>query len=68
MELGCDASRCASATSRAHDPVAMARAIKLAVQSGWLARGAGRIARRHYAQASTSDEGMPDLGAQRAAR
>jgi thiazole synthase len=68
MELGCDAVLCASAISRAHDPVAMARAIKLAVQSGWLARGAGRIARRHYAQASTSDEGMPDLGAQRAAR
>ena len=31
MELGCDAVLCASAISRAHDPVAMARAIKLAV-------------------------------------
>ena len=64
MELGCDAVLCASAISRAHDPVAMARAIKLAVQAGWLARGAGRIARRHYAQASTPDEGLPGLDAQ----
>jgi thiazole synthase len=68
MELGCDAVLCASAISRAHDPVAMARAIKLAVQAGRLARGAGRIARRHYAQASTTEEGLPDLGAQHAAR
>jgi thiazole synthase len=59
MELGCDAVLCASAISRAHDPVAMAHAIRLAVQSGLIARGAGRIPRRHYAQASTPDEGLP---------
>ena len=64
MELGCDAVLCASAISRAHDPVAMARAIRLAVESGRLSLGAGRIARRHYAQASTPVEGMPDLDAQ----
>ncbi len=29
MELGCDAVLCASAISRAHDPAAMARAIRL---------------------------------------
>jgi thiazole synthase len=65
IELGCDAVLCASAISRAHDPVAMARAIRLAVESGWLARGAGRIPRRRYAEASTSDEGLPvfDQGA-----
>jgi thiazole synthase len=63
MELGCDAVLCASAISRAHDPVAMARAIKLAVQAGRLARGAGRIPRRRYAQASTPEEGMADLDA-----
>jgi thiazole synthase len=57
MELGCDAVLCASAISRAEDPVAMARAIKLAVEAGWLARGAGRIPRRTYAEASTPDEG-----------
>jgi thiazole synthase len=59
MELGCDAVLCASAISRAHDPAAMARAIRLGVESGLLARGAGRIPRRHYAQASTPDEGLP---------
>jgi thiazole synthase len=59
MELGCDAVLCASAISRAHDPVAMARAIRLAVQSGMLARGAGRIPRRRYAEASTPQEGLP---------
>lgn len=64
MELGCDAVLCASAISRAHDPEAMARAIRLAVDGGRLARGAGRIPRRHYAQASTPEEGMPDLESQ----
>jgi thiazole synthase len=59
IELGCDAVLCASAISRAHDPLAMARAIRLGVQAGGLARGAGRIPRRHYAQASTPDEGTP---------
>jgi thiazole synthase len=62
MELGCDAVLCASAISRAHDPVAMARAIALAVQAGVLARGAGRIPRRRYAQASTPEEGVPVFG------
>ncbi|MGB9185114.1 MAG: thiazole synthase [Solirubrobacteraceae bacterium] len=64
MELGCDAVLCASAISRAHDPVAMATAIRLAVDGGRLARGAGRIPRRSYAQASTPEEGLPDLDAQ----
>jgi thiazole synthase len=59
IELGCEAVLCASAISRAHDPVAMAHAIRLAVESGWLARGAGRIPRRRYAEASTPDEGLP---------
>src|SRR5437763_1798676 len=59
MELGCDAVLCASAISRAHDPAAMARAIRLAVEAGVLAQGAGRIPRRRYAEASTADEGLP---------
>jgi thiazole synthase len=59
IELGCDAVLCASAISRAHDPVAMAHAIRLAVQGGLLARGAGRIPRRLYAEASTPEEGVP---------
>jgi thiazole synthase len=62
MELGCDAVLCASAISRAHDPVAMATAIRLAVEAGVLARSAGRIPRRRYAEASTPQEGLPVFG------
>jgi thiazole synthase len=61
MELGCDAVLCASAIARAHDPVAMAHAIRAAVEAGRLARGAGRIPRRLHAEASTPDEGLADL-------
>src|ERR1700749_3682083 len=64
MELGCDAVLCASAISRAHDPVAMARGVALGVQAGRLARGAGRIPRLRYAQASTPEEGMPAFAVQ----
>jgi thiazole synthase len=63
MELGCDGVLVASAISRAHDPVAMARAIRAGVEGGRLAHGAGRIPRRRYAEASTPDDGLPDLGA-----
>jgi thiazole synthase len=59
LELGCDAVLCASAISRAYDPVAMARAIRLAVEAGALARSAGRIPRRRYAEASTPEHGVP---------
>ena len=58
IELGCDAVLCASAISRATDPVAMAHAIRHAVLAGVLAREAGRIPRRLYAQASTPEEGV----------
>ena len=61
MELGCDAVLCASAISRAQDPVAMALAIRAGVEGGRLARGAGRIPRRLYAEASTPDAGLPDF-------
>jgi thiazole synthase len=62
MELGCDAVLCASAISRAQDPVAMALAIRAGVEGGRLARGAGRIPRRRYAQASTPDAGLAEFG------
>jgi len=62
MELGCSAVLCASAISRAEDPVAMARAIAAAVEAGRGARGAGRIPRRLYASASSPLDGLPDLG------
>lgn len=62
MELGCDAVMAASAISRAEDPVRMARAMRAAVEAGYLARGAGRIPRRTYATASTPEQGLPDFG------
>ena len=61
MELGCDAVLCASAIARAQDPVAMAHAVRGAVQAGWLARRAGRIPRRLHAEPSTPQAGMPEL-------
>ncbi len=61
MELGCDAVLCASAISRAEDPVVMARAIRLATQAGRRAHEAGRIPRGLYAQASTTAAGIPDF-------
>jgi thiazole synthase len=61
IELGCDGVLCASAISRATDPVAMAHAIRHAVLAGALARGAGRIPRRTHARASSPLEGMPEL-------
>jgi thiazole synthase len=68
LELGCDAVLCASAISRAHDPPAMARAIRLAVEAGLLAAGAGRIPRRRYAERSTSMEGLPAFESSESAR
>jgi thiazole synthase len=62
LELGCDAVLCASAISRAEDPVAMARAIRAGVEGGRLARLAGRIPRRLYAEASTPESGVPEFG------
>jgi thiazole synthase len=61
MELGCDAVMAASAISRAQDPVRMARAMRLAVEAGQLAGGAGRIPRRDYATPSTPDEGLAEF-------
>jgi len=57
MELGCDAVLLASAVTRAEDPVRMATAMRLAVQAGRLARGAGRIPVRRYATASSTPRG-----------
>jgi thiazole synthase len=61
MELGCDGVLLASSVARAEDPAAMARAMRLAVEAGWLARSAGRIPRRLYADPSTPMEGIPEL-------
>ena len=61
MEAGCDGVLLASAVARAEDPVRMARAMRLAVESGRLAYESGRIPRRLYAEASTPSEGVPEL-------
>src|SRR3954464_6193791 len=61
MELGCDGVLAAAATARAHDPVAMAHASRAGVEPGRLARSAGRIPRRLYAEASTPDAGLAAL-------
>ncbi|OSM42325.1 thiazole synthase [Nesterenkonia sp. PF2B19] len=57
LELGCDAVLVASAVTRAQKPSDMARAMRLAVESGWLSAGAGRIPRRRHALASSAMEG-----------
>jgi thiazole synthase len=62
MELGCGGVLLSSSVARAKDPERMAAAMRSAVEAGYAARRAGRIARRFHAQASTPDEGIPDLG------
>ena len=61
MEMGCDGVLLASSVSRAEDPAAMARAMRLAVEAGFEARRAGRIPRRLYGEASSPTEGIPEL-------
>jgi thiazole synthase len=53
MELGCDGVLMNTAIAGAHDAVAMARAMRLAVEAGRLAFHAGRIPRKAYATASS---------------
>src|ERR1700738_865229 len=53
MELGCDAVLLATAVTRAADPPAMAAAMAAAVTAGYLARRAGRIPQRFWAQGSS---------------
>ncbi|MBC6447153.1 thiazole synthase [Actinokineospora xionganensis] len=53
MELGCSAVLLATAVTRASDPEKMATAMRSAVVAGRLARQAGRIPQRFWAQASS---------------
>ncbi len=53
MELGCAAVLLATAVTRANDPEKMAAAMRNAVSAGRLARQAGRIPQRFWAQASS---------------
>src|SRR5271165_866441 len=53
MELGCAAVLLNTAVSKANDPVQMAAAMRAGVEAGRLARAAGRIPKRLYAEPSS---------------
>jgi thiazole synthase len=58
MELGCDGVLMNTAIAEAKEPVTMARAMKLAVESGRLAYIAGRMPKRRYADPSSPLAGL----------
>lgn len=58
MELGADGVLMNTGVAEAKNPVAMAEAMKHAVIAGRIARGAGRMATRRYASASSPTEGV----------
>jgi len=58
MELGCDGVLMNTAIAEAKDPVAMARAMKLATEAGRLAYLAGRMQKRRYADPSSPLAGL----------
>ena len=58
MELGCDAVLTNTAIAEAKDPIAMALAMKLAVESGRLAYLAGRMQKKRYADPSSPLAGL----------
>ncbi|WP_102336321.1 thiazole synthase [Salimicrobium jeotgali] len=58
MELGADGILLNTAVSGSPDPVKMAEAMKLAVQSGRLGFEAGKIPKKRYATASSPEEGI----------
>ena len=58
MELGCDGVLLNTGIADAADPLRMAHAMRLAVEAGWLAAGAGRIPRKLYATASSPLHGI----------
>ena len=57
MELGCDGVLLNTGIAAARDPLRMAHAMRLAVEAGRLAAGAGRIGKKLYATASSPTEG-----------
>lgn len=58
MELGCDGVLMNTAISDAKDPIKMAKAMKLAVESGRLAYQAGRMPKKKYADPSSPLSGL----------
>jgi thiazole synthase len=57
-----DAALLSSGVARAENPELMAVAMRKAVEAGHAARRAGRIPKKLHAQASTPEEGVPELG------
>jgi len=58
MELGCDGVLMNTAIAEAKDPIAMARAMKLAIEAGRLAYQAGRMPKKRYADPSSPLAGL----------
>ncbi len=58
MELGADGVLLNTGIAHARDPIAMAHAMRLACDAGYLGARAGRIARKKYATASSPWEGV----------
>jgi thiazole synthase len=58
MELGCDGVLMNTAIAEARNPIMMARAMKLAVESGRLAYLAGRMKKKTYADPSSPLAGL----------
>ena len=63
LELGCDAVLLNTAVARAHDPVAMATAMRHAAIAGRLAFQAGRMPKRFWADPSSPLEGRVEAPA-----
>jgi thiazole synthase len=57
MELGCDGVLLNTGIAGARDPLRMANAMRLAIEAGYLAAGAGRIGKKLYATASSPTSG-----------
>ena len=58
MELGCDGVLMNTAIAEARNPIAMARAMKLAIEAGRLAYLAGRMPKKRYADPSSPLAGL----------
>ena len=58
MELGCDGVLLNTGIAGARDPLAMAHAMRHAIEAGRLAHLAGRIPRKLYATASSPEAGV----------
>ena len=58
MEMGCDAVLVNTAIAEAKNPILMAEAMKLAVESGRKSFLAGRMAKKNFGDASSPKEGL----------